>query len=52
MKKKLYKNKTFDDLVKEILTTESTLVPKEVLLRDLYNNHKDIYKKEYISRKR
>ena len=52
MKKKLYKNKSFDDLVNEILNTKSTLVPKEVLLKDLYDNHKDIYKKQYISPKK
>lgn len=50
-KKKLYKNKSFDELVNDIMNTKSTLVPKEVLLKDLYNNHKDYYKKQYIGPK-
>jgi hypothetical protein len=42
MTKKIYSKKTFDELAKEITNSKSTLVPKDVLLVDLYRSYKSI----------
>ena len=42
MTKKIYSKKTFDELAKEITNSKSTLVPKDVLLADLYRSYKSI----------
>jgi hypothetical protein len=39
MSKYYYRTLSLEDRVKKILNTKSTLVPKEVLLKDLYANY-------------